>query len=278
MSGRVGEPLPAGETAHVAGGFSGTSRRYDETVVPNAMGARRLVASLPREDLPRALDVGCGTGFATTELVERRGTRSVIGVDPAAGMLDEFRAKMAAHPDVEIDLRQATFADMDVPPGSIDVAISTMAFHWFDDRRAAAAAMVDAVRPGGLVAALAPARGADEEFFAAVERLDPPAPPEWMAARTRFIVDPEEMDAAFRATDVDLLDVWVEERRRRATPDAFLERMRTVATHVFLRTPGYPEEELEDAWRRTEIEIRRMSGSRGFEWAFNKVYVVGRRR
>jgi hypothetical protein len=86
------------------------------------------------------------------------------------------------------------------------------------------------------------------------------------------------MESAFAATPVDLLDVWVEERLRRAPPEAFLERMRTVATHVFLKTPGYPEEQLQAAWDATEAEIRRASGPKGFEWVFNKVYVIGRRR
>lgn len=276
MSARRREDLPAGETTHVAAGFSTTSERYDETVLPNAMGARRLVASLPDEVLPRALDVGCGTGFASLELVERRGTTEVIGVDPSAGMLDAFRAKLASHPEVSIELREATAEDMDVPPASVDIAISTMAFHWFEDPFPAAAGMVRAVRPGGLVAALAPAWGADREFFVAVERIDPPAPREWLLAETRFLIDPDQLEAAFRATGVDVLDVWIEERQRSASPDQFLERMRTVATHVFLRTPGYEEAELEDAWRRTEAEIRAMSGPRGFEWVFKKVFLVAR--
>lgn len=269
---------PAAATPHVARGFSATSGRYDATVAPNAMGAHRLVASIPDEPLARALDVGCGTGFASLELVEHRGTTSVTGVDPSAGMLDAFRAKLASHPEVAVELREATYDEMAIPPASVDVAISTMAFHWFPDRFAAAAAMVDAVRPGGIVAALAPAWGSDREFVEAAERIDPPAPPEWFAAFTRFLVDPAEMESAFAATPVDLLDVWVEERLRRAPPEAFLERMRTVATHVFLKTPGYPEEQLQAAWDATEAEIRRASGPKGFEWVFNKVYVIGRRR
>ena len=269
---------PAAATPHVARGFSAASGRYDATVAPNAMGAHRLVASLPDGPLPRALDLGCGTGFASLELVEQRGTTSVIGVDPSAGMLDAFRAKLASHPGVDVDLREATYDEMGVAPGSVDVAISTMAFHWFTDRFAAAAAMSDAVRPGGLIAALAPAWGSDVEFVEAARRIDPPAPPEWFEAFTRFLVDPAEMEAAFAAAPVDLLDVWVEERLRRAPPEAFLERMRTVATHVFLKTPGYAEADLQAAWDATEAEIRRTAGPKGFEWTFNKVYVIARRR
>lgn len=271
--------LPPPElTPHIAGGFSSTSRRYDDTVDANAMGARRLVASLPKETLPRALDVGCGTGFASVELVAHRGTRQVLGADPSEGMLEQYAAKLGAMPGVTVATRHATVEQMAVAPGSVDVAVSTMAFHWFPDRHAAASAMADAVRPGGLVAALAPARGSDQEFFDLAAAIDPPAPAEWALAARRFLVDPGEFEDAFRATPVDILDLWVERRHRRASPEAFLERMRTVATHVFLRTPGHPEQELEDAWDRTAEAIRRAAGPHGFEWTFNKVFVVARRR
>ncbi len=273
------EEPPAELTPHTAWGFSTTSADYDRSVTANQRGAHRLVASLPTEAYERILDVGCGTGLATTEVLGRfPGVRKVIGVDPAEGMLAELRDKLATRDDLEVELQNVPAEEMRLEPAGVDLAISTMAFHWLPDRRAVATSMAAALRPGGVFAVLAPSAGADLEFFQLVRELDPPAPSEWLDAERRYILDPAELERVVEDVGLEIEDMWVEERVRRVTPDEFIDRMKAVATHVFLRTPGYEPAVLEDAWSRTEDGIRARAADRGaFEYRFNKVFVVARR-
>lgn len=274
------EEPPAELTPHTAWGFTTTSSDYDRAVTANERGAMRLVASLPDEGYESVLDVGCGTGFAATAAMERfPSIRRLVGVDPAEGMLAGLRAKLVDRPEIEADLQPVPAADMRVAPESVDLAISTMVFHWLPDRAAVAALMAAALRPGGVLALLAPSAGADRQFFEIVEELDPPAPPEWLAAERRYLVDPADVERAIEGTGLVIEDIWVEERRPRVSPEEFVTRMQAVATHVFLRTPGYDAADLDGAWRRTveAIEARAADSGR-FEYQFNKVFVIARRQ
>jgi ubiquinone/menaquinone biosynthesis C-methylase UbiE len=273
------EEPPAELTPHTARGFSTTSPDYDRSVAANLRGARRLVASLPDDEYRRVLDVGCGTGLATMEVLARFPTVSeVVGVDPSDGMLAELREKLASKSGLEIELQNVPAEEMRLEPETFDLAISTMAFHWLPDRRAVATAMAKALKPGGVFAALAPSAGADREFFQIVSELDPPAPVEWLDAERLYIVDPAEFEQVIEGSGLEIEDMWVEERVRRVSPEEFLARMRAVATHVFLRTPGYDQEMLEDAWERTAAGIASRAAAAGaFRYHFNKVFVIARR-
>lgn len=278
VSGTFEEP-PAELTPHTAWGFSTSSADYDRAVAANHLGARRLVSSLPAIPYERVLDVGCGTGLASMEVLARfPSVRSVVGVDPAEGMLTELHEKLAARPALDVELLNVPAEEMQLAPGSFDLAVSTMVFHWLPNRLAVAKSMAAALRPGGVFAALAPSAGADREYFEIVRELDPPAPKEWLDAERRYIVDPRDFERVVEDAGLEITDTWVEERVRRVTPDEFLDRMKAVATHVFLRTPGYDPSELEDAWERTADGIRARAEALGaFEYHFNKAFVIARR-
>jgi SAM-dependent methyltransferase len=94
------------------------------------------------------LDFGCGTGSATPFLLDVLGATRVIGVDPSAASLDEARSAFASRP--------ATFHMNNeyVPDGTVDLAFCNGVFHHIppDERVAAARYVLDALKPGGLLA------------------------------------------------------------------------------------------------------------------------------
>ncbi|KDD73914.1 hypothetical protein H632_c1735p0 [Helicosporidium sp. ATCC 50920] len=72
-----------------------------------------------------ALDVGCGTGQATTRLAND--FQQVLGLDSSAGQL----AQAVPHPRVRYS--QAPAEDLRAAePGSVDLLTVAQAYHWFD--------------------------------------------------------------------------------------------------------------------------------------------------
>lgn len=257
----------------VAEGFSGTAKDYDSVVRFNIDGARRLVASLPAGSYPRVLDVGCGTGFSSLAMVERFAPELIAAVDPAAGMLDAFRDKLAGVDGTAIELHEADVLAMPVDDGSFDAVICSMAFHWFPRKREAMAAMARALRPGGHIAVLCSGRGGEQEFRDVLAGLEPPVQ-HWLGAFDVVQRDIPEMEGYLEAAGLEALDVWMERRIRRTPVEAFLERMRVVAGHLH---DDLQADELADMHRRVAEATRAAAGPRGFEYTFTKLFAVARR-
>lgn len=75
----------------------------------------------------RLLDIGCGYGWHCIYAMEQ-GAKSAIGVDISEKMLEVAREKTKAYPQVEY--HRMAMEDMDFPPASFDVALSSLAFHY----------------------------------------------------------------------------------------------------------------------------------------------------
>jgi ubiquinone/menaquinone biosynthesis C-methylase UbiE len=256
--------------------FTSTAKDYDTVVLHNIHGAERLVASLPPDEYRRVLDVGCGTGWATLAMVRRFPTVThVTGVDPAEGMLEVFREKAAAIPGVELDLRAEDVMAMSVDPESYDAVISTMAMHWFADKPGAAKAMAAALAPGGVIGVLCSGAGGEVEFRHVLRSLDPPGPPQWDAAFDFVQRDVDDMERYLLGAGLEPIDIWMERRLRHATPEAYLDRMRVVASHVTAGTVS--EEEAAALLERVRAALHAASGPRGFAYTFTKLFAVARK-
>jgi SAM-dependent methyltransferase len=110
--------------------------------------ARALISSAGVEAGQRALDVGCGPGGLTAELVERLGADHVAAVDPSAPFADACRRRL---PGVRVEVGAAErlpFAD-----GEFDRALSQLVVNFMDDAPAGAREMRRVTRAGGTVAA-----------------------------------------------------------------------------------------------------------------------------
>jgi SAM-dependent methyltransferase len=90
---------------------------------------------------PRILDVGAGTGRLSGPL--REAGYDVVGVEP----LDEMRAILATHIGAERALNGRAEA-LPLDEGSVDGAVCSDAWHWFDGERATDE-LARVVRPGG---------------------------------------------------------------------------------------------------------------------------------
>lgn len=268
-------PKAPDATVGAAENFTSTAKDYDAHVRHNIRGADRLIDSLPDGQYPRVLDVGCGTGWSALAMHRRFGCSHIIGVDPAQGMLDVFAEKLGELDGVTVELRAAGVMDMDVPDESVDAVISSMAMHWFPDKPGAAKAMAAPLAPGGVLGILCSGRGGEHEFRDVLAALDPPAPASWDAAFDQVQRDVDEMEEYLVGAGLDVIDIWMERRLRHSTPEAYLERMRVVASHI---TAGELDEDgVADLLDRTLARMHAVSGPRGFAYNFTKLYAVARK-
>jgi SAM-dependent methyltransferase len=120
----------------------------------------------------RALDVGCGPGALTAELVRRLGADAVCAVDPS----EPFTAAVGERcPGV--DVRLAAAEQLPFGDGAFDVSLAQLVVHFMGSPVAGLAEMGRVTRPGGVVAACvwdhAGGRGPLAAFWQAVRELDP---------------------------------------------------------------------------------------------------------
>ena len=94
------------------------------------------------------LDVGCGPGALTTELVERVGASNVSAVDPSEQFVDAAHER---HPGV--DVRRAAAEHLPFTDDTFDVSIAQLVVHFMSDPVRGLSEMARVTRPGGVVCA-----------------------------------------------------------------------------------------------------------------------------
>jgi SAM-dependent methyltransferase len=125
----------------------------------------------------RVLDVGCGPGALTAELVRRQGAARVSAVDPSESFVAAVRGRLPG-----VDARLATAEALPFPDGSFSAALAQLVVHFMADPVAGLREMGRVVAPGGTVAAcvwdFAGERAPLSLFWRAARELDPAAPGE----------------------------------------------------------------------------------------------------
>jgi SAM-dependent methyltransferase len=132
----------------------------------------------------RVLDVGCGPGALTSELVKRLGPSCVAAVDPSEPFV---AAAQERHSGVSV--RRAAAEDLPFEDERFDAALGQLVVHFMTDPVAGLREMARVTRNGGVVAACvwdhAGGRGPLSLFWKAARELDPGAQDESQLAGAR---------------------------------------------------------------------------------------------
>lgn len=254
--------------------FDRSATVYDDHVAFNRAGALRLVRSVPEGAYPRMLDVACGTGFATLCAIPRLGVREVIGVDASGPMTEVFRERLAEFPEVSADLRVRDVLDMGVPDGWADLALCTMALHWFTDRPAVMGAMARALAPGGVLGVLAPGPRHDRETVERIHATGDPVLRRLADAIVDNEVGAEPLTAMALDAGLEIVDCWSETRRRAVAPETYAARIEAVASHLWSDLDAAGRDDAVARVRALLDEHARPDGL--YRYGFVKTFLIAR--
>ena len=140
--------------------------RYSVLLAPQLAALADVVAG------QRVLDVGCGPGALTTELVKRLGAPAVTAVDPSEPFVAAARER---HPGVSVE--RAPAEELPFPDQAFDAALAQLVVHFMSDPVAGLREMARVTRKRGVVAACVWDHGGGQGplslFWEAAHELDP---------------------------------------------------------------------------------------------------------
>jgi SAM-dependent methyltransferase len=116
--------------------------RYLPTLAPAFADVARIRAGMS------ALDVGCGPGGLTAELVRRLGAESVAAIDPSPPFVSACAARNPG-----VDVRAGAAEQLPWADAAFDAALASLVVGFMRDAPAGVAEMVRVTKPGGVVAA-----------------------------------------------------------------------------------------------------------------------------
>jgi SAM-dependent methyltransferase len=132
----------------------------------------------------RVLDVGCGPGALTAELVARLGSGSVAAVDPSETFVT---AAQERNPTIEV--QRAPAEELPFDDSTFDAGLAQLVVHFMKDPVGGLREMARVTRPGGIVAACVwdhdGGGGPLSLFWDAVGQLDPDVEGEGQLAGAR---------------------------------------------------------------------------------------------
>jgi SAM-dependent methyltransferase len=156
------------------------------------------------------LDVGCGPGALTAELVRRVGAPAVSAIDPSEQFVAAARQRFP-----EVTIRNSTAEDLPFASDSFHAALAQLVVHFMGDPVGGLREMARVTLDGGVVAACvwdhAGAHGPLSTFWSIAREREPDVEDESELAGTREGHLAELFDAAgLRDVEEDVLTVQVE--------------------------------------------------------------------
>lgn len=145
--------------------FDHSSTNYD-TFIGDTM--KQLTNQLLREITipknPIALDIACGTGISTIELIKKsKCLGTFYGIDLSQPMLNKAEQNTVNHGTNNIHFMKMDAQNLEFPDGMFDIVICNMSLQFFPDQEKALGEMYRVLKPGGSVGILCEGKMAGQE-------------------------------------------------------------------------------------------------------------------
>ncbi|MDR3474631.1 MAG: trans-aconitate 2-methyltransferase [Devosia sp.] len=112
--------------------------------------ARDLLAQVPRADVAKAVDMGCGPGNSTELIAERFPEAELVGLDSSPAMLEQARRRLPG----------AHFAEADAavwrPEADVELVFANAIYQWVPNHILHLPQVLEALPPGGVLAVQMP--------------------------------------------------------------------------------------------------------------------------
>jgi trans-aconitate 2-methyltransferase len=173
---------------------------YDTLPLPHTQWGRRTLDRLTLAGDEHVLNLGCGTGRDTEQLLDRLPRGRVVAVDGSVRMLDRLRERLAGRLD-RVDVVHADVTASLGYDGRVDAVTSVATFHWLPDHTAVFKRVADVLKPGGRFVVDCGGRGNIASVCAAVDDVLGPQPRPWNFAGAE---ETTERLAAAGFTDIEV--------------------------------------------------------------------------
>lgn len=129
------------------GGAAGYSQNAGiQRTIASQLASRIAVIDLVSN--PRILELGCGTGFLTRELIDRGLEGEWLITDKSPDMVERCANAVGASSGRTFAVLDGEYGMVD-HNGTYDLICASMAMQWFDDLALAVGGIVQRLRPGG---------------------------------------------------------------------------------------------------------------------------------
>jgi len=224
---------------------------YDRSSEPQQEWASAVLARL--QGVARdatVLDVGCGTGRVTEELLALVPRGRVLAVDASAAMVELAQAHLGDR--AEVWCQDALELDLAEP---VDAIVSTAALHWVSDHDRLWPRLAAALRPGGRLEAQCGGQGNIARVREAIEAAAREAAPELAGWSPWCFAGPEETEARLHAAGFGQVRCWLADKPTEPDDVAAFVRTSILPAHLDRLAPERRDAFAEAVIRRVELPL-----------------------
>ncbi|WCB95011.1 tRNA methyltransferase [Baekduia alba] len=201
---------------------------YHGLAQPHQQWGAQILDRLPLRGDETVLDLGCGTGRVTAQLLERLGPDGrALGIDGSAQMVEEAARRLGDDPRASFE--QQDLVELAVAPPA-DAAVSSATFHWIADHDRLFARVRGALVEGAPFVAQCGGRGNVAHVVRAIEEVsarEPYAPSFAGWPGPWNYAEPEETTARLERAGFAVERCWLEPSPQ--YPEPLREFLRTVS-------------------------------------------------
>jgi trans-aconitate 2-methyltransferase len=153
------------------------------------------------------LDIGCGTGRVTEELLALVPEGRVLAIDASTDMVALARERLGEH--AQVWCQSVLDLDLDEP---VDVIVSTATLHWVSDHDLLFSRLAQALRPGGVLEIQCGGEGNINRVRDAIQAAARELAPELLDWSPWIFAGPRETERRLVQAGFGDVRCWLEER------------------------------------------------------------------